>query len=136
MRPLPQPSELTRPFWDGAVAHRLLHPRCDACGGAFFPPHAVCPACRAAAWSWQESAGRGTVHSSTVVHRAPQEGFATPYVLAVVDLDEGFELMTNVVGAGALDVTTGRRVRVAWQQVGDSVLPVFEADPEQEDASA
>ena len=130
MRPLPQPSELTRPFWDAAAGQRLLHPRCDACGRAFFPPHAVCPGCRAASWSWQESVGLGTVHSSTVVHRAPQEGFSTPYVIAVVDLGEGFELMTNIVGTDALDVTVGQRVRVAWQRVGVTVLPVFETDPE------
>ena len=61
MRPLPEPGELTRPFWEGAARGALLHPRCDDCGQAFFPPHVVCQKCRSAGWSWVESAGRGTV---------------------------------------------------------------------------
>ena len=130
MRPLPEPGELTRPFWEGAARGALLHPRCDDCGQAFFPPHVVCQKCRSAGWSWVESAGRGTVYSFTVVHRAPQPGFDPPYVLAVVDLDERLELMTNLVGVSPDDVRIGQRVRVEWRSFGDITLPMFTPDEE------
>ncbi len=129
-RPVPQPNEVTRPFWDAAASHRLVHPRCRSCGRTFFPPHLCCPHCRASDWAWEEGAGRGTVHSATVVHRAPQPGFAPPYVIAVVDLDEGHDLMTNVVGVDPHAVRIGQRVRVTWLEVGEHVLPVFEPDEE------
>ena len=130
VRPLPQPSVLTRSFWEAAGRRVLVHPRCAGCGQSFFPPHEVCPRCREASWSWHESAGRGTLYSFSVVHRAPQPGFTTPYVIAVVDLDEGFDLMTNLVGVDPDAISIGQRVRVAWEPVGDVVLPVFEPDPE------
>lgn len=130
VRPLPQPSVLTQPFWDAAARHELVHPRCDDCGQAFFPPHLVCQKCRSSAWSWVESAGRGTVYSFTIVHRAPQPGFDPPYVLAVVDLDEGLELMTNLVGVDPDEVRIGQRVRVEWHSFGDVTLPMFTPDEE------
>lgn len=129
-RPLPVPSPLTEPFWAAAERRELLHPRCDVCGRAFFPPHLACPHCRAAQWSWVRSAGRGEVYSFSVVHRAPQPGFATPYVIAVVDLDEGFELMTNLVDVEPDRVRIGQRVRVTWHEEQDAVLPMFRPDEE------
>ncbi len=130
-RPLPQPNEVTKPFWDAVAGRRLIHPRCEECRTAFFPPHLACPHCRATEWVWAESSGRGEVYSFTVVHRAPQPGFDPPYVIAVVDLDEGFEFMTNIVDQAPRDVRIGQRVRVVWQEAGGAVLPVFA--PEEED---
>lgn len=124
-RPLPQPTEMTWPFWEAAARRRLVHPRCDECERAFFPPHLVCPHCWATNWSWQESSGRGEIYSFSVVHRAPQPGFDAPYVIAVVDLDEGFALMTNIVEMAPVDVSVGQRVRVSWREEGDLVLPMF-----------
>lgn len=129
-RPLPQANEVTKPFWEAATSHRLLHPRCDACGRAFFPPGLVCPRCRAAQWSWSESAGLGEIYSYSVVHRAPQPGFDPPYVLGVVDLDEGFELMTNIVGVAPDEVRIGQRVQVTWREEGGMVLPMFTSHEE------
>lgn len=129
-RPLPQPTEVTRPFWGAAASRRLIHPRCGECARAFFPPHLACPHCRATSWSWVESAGRGEIYSFSVIHRAPQPGFDPPYVIAVVDLDEGFELMTNIVETAPAGVRIGQRVRVAWREEGDVVLPMFVPDGE------
>lgn len=129
-RPLPNPSPVTEPFWSAAAARRLLHPRCDVCTRAFFPPHLACPHCRATSWSWAQSVGRGEIYSYSVVHRAPQPGFTPPYVIAVVDLDEGFELMTNIVGTDPGAVRIGQRVRVTWHEEGDAVLPMFRPDEE------
>ena len=133
-RPLPHPNALTRPFWDASARRELVFPRCGACEGAFFPPQLCCPRCRSRDWDWDVSRGAGTVYSHTVVPRAPQPGFDPPYVLAVVDLDEGFELMTNVVGTAPDDVRIGQRVQVDWLAVDDVVLPVFvPAPPSEED---
>lgn len=130
IRPLPEPTGLTRPFWDAAATGVVVHPRCDACAQAFFPPHLVCPACRSSRWSWATSAGRGSVYSFTVVHRAPRPGFDPPYVLAVVDLDEGLELMTNLVGVEPDAVSIGQRVRVEWRRFAGVTLPMFTPDEE------
>lgn len=130
LRPLPEPTPITAPFWEAANRRVLVHPLCGACGRAFFPPHLTCPHCREIDWTWAESAGRGQVYSLSVVHRAPQPGFVPPYVIAVVDLDEGFELMTNIVDVEPADVRIGQRVRVTWQQLGEAVLPVFAPDEE------
>lgn len=131
-RPLPEPTPVTQPFWDAARRHELTFPQCRSCDKAFFPPHWCCPFCRSDDWSWQVSAGVGTLYSHTVVHRAPQPGFDPPYVIGVIDLDEGFELMSNVVGIDPADVTIGMRMRVTWLAAGDFVLPVFEPDRSQE----
>lgn len=125
VRPLPEPSALSRPFWDASSRRELIYPQCNACSRGFFPPQLCCPRCRSLSWRWQASAGAGTVYSHTVVHRAPQPGFDPPYVLAVVDLDDGFELMTNVVGVDPSSVRIGMRVQVDWLEVADQVLPVF-----------
>lgn len=130
LRPLPEPTAVTAPFWDAAARGVLIHPRCCECERAFFPPHLACPHCRATSWSWVESAGRGEIYSFSVVHRAPQPGFDPPYVIAVIDLDEGFELMTNIVDTEPTDVRIGQRVRVTWREEGDAVLPMFTRDEE------
>lgn len=122
---MPRPTEVTRPFWEAAAKRRLIHPRCEECRAAFFPPHLACPHCRATHWAWAQSSGRGEIYSFSVVHRAPQPGFDPPYVIAVVDLDEGFELMTNIVDTAPADIRIGQRVRVTWHKAGDTVLPVF-----------
>jgi len=85
--PHPEPTELTAPFWAAANEHRLIRPVCDRCGKSFFTPQIACPACMSEAWTWTPSQGVGTVYSCTSVHRAPQEGFEVPYVVAIVDLD-------------------------------------------------
>ncbi|MEE8601488.1 Zn-ribbon domain-containing OB-fold protein [Euzebya tangerina] len=123
-RPAPVATDLGRPFWEAAREHRLVRPVCDRCGEAHFPPLPACPHCQSPAWTWTSSVGTGTVHSWTRLHRAPEPGFPAPYVLADVDLDDGWSMLTNIVGAA--EVTIGMGVRVAWLPVADgAVLPVF-----------
>ena len=128
--PRPEPSWLTRPFWAAANEHRLVRPVCDRCGQSFFTPQIACPRCASESWTWTESSGHGTVYSCTTVHRAPQEGFATPYVVAIVDLDEGWSMLTNIVGTDALLATIGSPVKVAWTQIDEQLtLPTFALGP-------
>nr|BFE38918.1 hypothetical protein GCM10010200_111690 [Actinomadura rugatobispora] len=100
-RPVPVPTELTRPFWEGTRRGELLIPRCADCGTRFFVPEPVCPGCLSADWSYEPSSGRGAVYSVTVVHRAPGPGFEVPFALAVIDLDDGGDAALPRRGRGA-----------------------------------
>lgn len=126
LRPRPEPSALTQPYWDAARRHTLVRPRCNGCGRSFFTPQIACPNCLSQDWDYVPSSGRGTVYSATIVHRAPYPGFESPYHVAIVDLEEGWQMMTNLVGAGDRPVAIGAAVTVDWLPLGDDiVLPVF-----------
>jgi uncharacterized OB-fold protein len=96
-RPLPVPTPETQPYWDGAKAGELRLQRCDACAHAYFPPRPFCPKCASREVSWFQASGRGTLYSY-VIHHRPVPGFTPPYSIAVVELEEGPRLMTNIVG--------------------------------------
>jgi uncharacterized OB-fold protein len=123
------------PFWRGVAEHRLVAQKCAGCSRFVFYPRAVCPFCHSAELSWQELAGTGTVYSLTVSRRAPSPEFAdlVPYVVALIDLDEGCRMMSNIVGYDAGLARCGSRVRVEFQQVADGqVLPMFVLTDSQE----
>ena len=125
-RKIPTPTDLSEEFWAGAADHRLLVPRCDATGAYFFPPERLCPGTNCADWSYVESPGLGTVASYTVVHRAPSADFEVPYILAVVDVDEGWTMLTHLVDCPPDSVSIGMRVEVRFQDCEDEkAIPVF-----------
>jgi uncharacterized OB-fold protein len=129
-RPEPVTSELTKPFWQACREHQLLVQRCNTCGVRFFTPEVACTGCAGFDWAWTGSAGVGTVYSFTVVHRAAGPEFETPYVVAAVDLDEGWTMMTHIVSCPADDVVIGLRVRVEFVAVSPTLtLPCFRPDP-------
>jgi uncharacterized OB-fold protein len=100
--------------------------RCDDCGAAVFPPEAACTACLSHRLTWTRSSGRGRVHTYTVVHRGQQPSFATPYVPGVVELEEGWYMLTNIVGCRADEVRVGQAVEVTFERVTDDItLPKF-----------
>jgi uncharacterized OB-fold protein len=128
-RPVPTPDAATAPYWSAAHEQRLVMPRCLDCSRYHFYPRTLCPHCGSTRLEWSACGGRGTVYSYTIVHRAPSPAFAAdvPYVVAVVEIDEGPRLMTNVVGCAPDAVRIGMKVGVAFRQVTDDVtLPVFE----------
>lgn len=96
-RPLPEPDAVVAPFWRAAAEGELWFQRCDACGHRQFYPRAVCLACGATP-GWETASGRGTVHTFTVIRQYGQEPFASelPYVVAMIELDEGVHMMGNV----------------------------------------
>lgn len=127
-RPLPQMDEESRGFWEACGRHELVVQRCAECGRLRHPPRAVCPACLSSAVEWRRASGLGTVYSVTVTHQNHAPGFRgrLPYVLAVVELDEGVRVMTNVVGCEPDAVRIGMPVEVEWDDVSPAVsLPVF-----------
>ena len=97
IKPLPKPTLTSRPFWEAAKRHELTLQRCGACNAFIYYPRDRCPQCLSEKLEWQRVSGHGTVYSYTVVRRASTRSFADqPYVLAIVELDEGPRMTTNV----------------------------------------
>ena len=127
-KPLPVPSAESGPFWEGCRRHELLLQRCAGCRSFWFPPSVLCPECLGTDWRWVPAGGRGRIHSFVVFHRVYHPGFAgeVPYVVAVVELEEGPRLTSNVVGCEARAVRSGMPVEVVFEDVTEAVtLPKF-----------
>lgn len=114
----PYKSADARPFWAAVAEKRLVLQRCVNCGHIRFPPRHMCPKCWAEETDWITASGRGRVHSFTIVHRAPTPTFQkkAPYVLTIVDLEEGPRMVANILGEDATSV-----------QIGDAVAVTFDA---------
>jgi uncharacterized protein len=125
-RPLPMPTPETAHYWEGTAVGELRLQRCRACETTYFPPQPFCPACSSADVAVVRSAGRGSLSSYVITHR-PAPGLDPPYVIAVVELEEGPRLLTNIVGVApdpdalAIDLP----VEVVYETVGDVALPMF-----------
>ena len=120
----PEPNADSRPFWEAARERRLVIRHCKACGTKHFMPRNGCPNCWSEDLEWVDASGRATVHTFSIVRRAPLPEFAAnaPYVVAMVDLEEGPRMYTNIVGAGALDVAIGDKVQVQFDDRGEGCL--------------
>jgi uncharacterized protein len=127
--PLPHASTaLSRPFWQGCRSDELRYQRCAACGVANFPPTEHCRQCLSGDLRWTRSDGVGEIYSWTVVHRPVTAEFEPPYAPAIVTLDEGYQMLTNVVGVAPEELAIGMRVRVQFHAVGaELTLPYFTA---------
>ena len=125
-RPRPVATELTQPFWEGTRAGRLLLQRCRDCGHWRWTPQLACPACWSDAYDWAEASGRGSLYSYTVIHRSLDPArFVAPYILAVVALEEGPHMLTNLVESAPEDVRIDMPVEVRFERIDDefSVYP-------------
>lgn len=129
-RPAPFPDAVTRPFWDGCARHELLIQRCDACGAAVFYPRALCPACGSASLTWEPASGGATLYSYTVARRPTHRRLAdrVPYVIAIVELDEGPRMTSTVVDTDPDALAIGQRLRVGFEDQEDFTVPVFRVD--------
>ena len=126
-RVLPQPTPETQPFWDGCKAGELRLQRCVDCGGSYFPPRPFCPACGSRAVESYAASGRASLYSYVINHRPRPDMGDAPHSIAVVTLEEGPRMMTNIVGcpqtpeALILDMP----VEVTFETFGDTALPFF-----------
>jgi uncharacterized OB-fold protein len=111
VKPIPDVDPLSREYFKAASDGTLLIQRCPACGHAQHYPRLVCERC-AATPEWEAASGRGTVYTFTVIRQAGMPGYADelPYVVALVDLDEGPRLMGNITGCDPADVHIGQPV--------------------------
>jgi len=128
-RPLPRlPEPDSEPFWRATKNHELKYQQCNDCNTVVFYPRQHCTHCGSPNLAWKTSAGVGTVYTYSIVrqNRSPFFRDLVPYVLAYVDLDEGFRIMTNVVGTPRVeDVKCGMRVKVQWEDYEEVALPLF-----------
>jgi len=122
-KPLPKPSELTRPFWDGLREGELRLQKCADCGEFVFYPRPECNYCMSARLEWTAVSGRGTVYTFTIVRRANIPAFQAdvPYVFAIVELDEGPRLATNIVGCEPRAVRVDMPVKAAYDDVTEEI---------------
>jgi hypothetical protein len=128
-RPAPVVDVEWAPYWSATVAGRLVVQRCPN-GHTQLYARAHCLVCRSPV-EWVEASGRGTVYSFTIIRQNPSRSFRhlLPFVVALVDLEEGPRLMTNIVGSPPTDVAIGAKVRVRFEPVSDdAALPLFELD--------
>ncbi len=128
-KPLPQPTPDTKPFWDGCKEHRLVLPRCQDCNQFHYYPRAHCPYCWSRDLTWEQVSGRGKLYSYVINYR-PAPGFQddAPYSIAVVELDEGPRMMTNIVGVPQTpeDLVLDMALEVSFEDVNDEItLPKF-----------
>jgi uncharacterized OB-fold protein len=121
------------PFWEATREGRLLVQWCTACDRGVFYPRVFCPHCAAGPESleWRSASGRATVYAAGVEHRPEAAGAAfsegKPYCVALVDLEEGVRMLTNVVGCPPEDVTCGMALALTWEPLSDGRrLPLFE----------
>ncbi len=126
--PTPIVNPINREFWDGLKADTFLIQRCDSCGEYNYPPRPACPIC-SSTLTYEETEGTGTVYTYGIVHRpnVPSVFDAkVPICLAVIELDEGPRVVTNIVGVDPDHVSIGDRVEIGAEQVTDDVA-VLEA---------
>lgn len=124
----PKPTPETAPYWEGANRGELLIQRCNGCGRSFFYPRAHCPLCSSPEVTWEAASGRATLHTYLITHR-PAPGFEqdAPYAIAVVELEEGPRMMTNIVGIPNTpeNLEIGMALQVRFEARGEQMVPVF-----------
>ena len=128
--PLPVKQPESDFYWEKAQAHELWLRRCNGCEHAYFYPRDFCPDCGSRDVSWVQASGKGTLHTFAIVHRAPVPAFRdhVPFVVAMVDLEEGPRIPTNLVDVepDSAHIHVGMAVEVAFADVTDEItLPVF-----------
>jgi len=127
-KPAPRPSDHSRLFWEACQRHELRIQQCTVCKALLHYPKVRCPNDGSDRFDWCAVSGRGTVFSYIVVHRAFHAAFMPdpPYVVAVVELEEGVRLMSNVIGVDHGDVRVGMPVHLTWDDAsGPYPLPKF-----------
>jgi hypothetical protein len=125
---LPAPDLEFQPYWDAARDGKLLIKRCRACERAYFYPRPFCPTCWSDDTEWIEASGRATLYTWSVVHRNDLPPFPdrVPYVAAIVDLEEGPRMMTNVVDCDFDTLQVGMALIVDFRKETDEISsPVF-----------
>jgi hypothetical protein len=129
-RPLPETRNAGATFWKKAAEGLLVVPKCAECDRTFWHPRPRCPHCGSERVEWIPASGRGAVHTFTVVRQSGDPYFKTkvPYAVAMIDLDEGVRIMTNIVDTPLDSLAVGMRVEVLFEDAGGGIaIPLFRA---------
>ncbi|ASP23480.1 DNA-binding protein (plasmid) [Antarctobacter heliothermus] len=129
-KPLPKSDPVTAPFWDSLRRKAVEVQCCEDCNQFLFYPRAHCPACGSRALTWKPVSGRGTIYTMTIVEKTGNRNFKQdcPYVVALVELEEGCRMMSNIIDVtpAPQDVRIGMPVEIVYDAVTDDVtLPKF-----------
>ncbi|MCP4754399.1 MAG: Zn-ribbon domain-containing OB-fold protein [Proteobacteria bacterium] len=127
-RPDPIVNPWAKPFWEAAREEKLAYQTCRDCNKNIFYPRIACPDCFSDNLEWIEASGKGTVYTSTVVENNAPSAFIAevPYVVAIVKLEEGIQMLSNIVGCDPYDVTCDMPVKVVFEKINDEfTLPMF-----------
>lgn len=127
-KPEPIVNPWARPFWEAARDEKLMIQKCEDCNEFVFYPRIACPHCFSDNLKWVEASGKGHVYSYTVVENNAPSAFIQdmPYVVAVVKLDEGVQMLTNIVGCSPDQVSCDMPVEVVFETLNDEFkLPKF-----------
>ncbi len=128
-KPVPDILPDTREYWEAASRGELLVQTCCSCGSKQYFPRLLCHRCLSEDLGWTKSSGMGTVYSYTVIHQAAHQTFApdVPYVYAIIELDEGVRMISNVVNTDVSKVHIGMKVKVFFHRLSDTIsIPRFE----------
>jgi uncharacterized OB-fold protein len=131
-RPLPSPiTPEAQPYWDGMKDHKLMLPKCDDCGKPFFYPRIACPLCHSRRISWIQASGKGKLYSFEIAYRSLSPAFKVkaPYILAMVELEEGPRLMSNLINIepDPRVITCDMPVEVVFEKLTDEMtIPLFQ----------
>lgn len=132
-KPIPTVQPWTEEFWRATKKHKLLIQECQTCSSLIFYPRKYCPQCWSADLGWREASGKAKVYTFAVMRDQVEPKFMPdlPYVLAMVDLDEGIRMMTRIVECDPAVVEIGLDVDVTFQDITDQhALPLFRPSDE------
>jgi uncharacterized protein len=118
----PTVSPDTEFFWNGLRNHELLIQRCAACGTLRHPPRPMCPHCQSLDWDTVAAGGRGTVYSYVMPQYPPMPFLEYPYIVVLVELEEGIRLVSNLIDIAPPDVEVGMPVEVCYQSFEDDLV--------------
>jgi uncharacterized protein len=125
-RPAPVVTDDSAMFWDAAAEGRLVAQACTDCGRLRHPPRPMCPQCGSLRSTARDLVGTGTLYSYGILHHPQHPAFDYPVVAALVDLDEGVRVVSNLVDVALDDVRIGMPLRVAFVDTADDArIPVF-----------
>ena len=128
-RPAPRPTEDSAGYWDAVARRELVAQRCTACNELRHPPRPMCPHCRSLEWQEQRLAGTGSLYSYAILHHPRSPQFEYPVLAALVDLDEGVRIVSNLVGVDPAEICIGMRLVVDFEPTSDGgAVPVFRPD--------
>ncbi len=120
-KPIPTPTVDTQEFWDSVRRHHMAIQRCDQCGSFRWPPNRACPECMSFESTWALVSGRGKVYTFILMHQLYHQGFASelPYPVAIVELEEGPRLVTNIVGCPIDQLRCDMPVELVYEDIGE-----------------
>ena len=129
-RYLPVPSKVSQPFWDSCKAGAMQIQKCESCGTFAFYPVYICPECASRKLTWTRVSGKGTIYTYTIAQKSVFEDVVGPMVVALIELEEGAMMTSNIVVADPNTLAIGMPVRLRYEKISDDItLPVFEPAP-------